>query len=93
MDSELPRFECRREEESGTWMVWDRSRQQVAEIGGCPLRGREEHRARVACTILTRIYRNRDGRRPTEAFNKPASAGTESEALVTTDRSSLRRSN
>lgn len=93
MDSELPRFECRREEESGTWMVWDRSRQQVAEIGGCPLRGREEHRARVACTILTRIYKNRDGRRPAEVLKKPDSVTTEIKTLVATDRSSLRRSN
>lgn len=92
MDSELPRFECRREE-SGTWMVWDRFWQQVAEIGGCPFCGQEEHRARVACTILTRINKNRDGRRPAEALRKPDSVTTEIKSLVATDRSSLRRSN
>ena len=40
-------------------MVWDDVTGAPAELGGCVLRGRSEERARAACEILRRIYRNR----------------------------------
>ena len=52
------RFHCLREP-SGTWMVWDNVTGGPATLGGCVRKGRSEHRARAACDILTRIYRNR----------------------------------
>jgi hypothetical protein len=51
------RFRCRREA-SGTWMVWDDETSAPAVLGGSVLQGRSEGRARVACDILERIYRN-----------------------------------
>ena len=58
MDQLNHRFHCLREP-SGTWMVWDNVTGRPATLGGCVLKGRSEHRARAACDILTRIYRNR----------------------------------
>lgn len=52
------RFRCL-PEPSGTWMVWDNETGAAAALGGCVLRGRTEERARAACEILKRIYRNR----------------------------------
>ena len=46
-------------EPSGTWTVWDRVTDAPAALGGCVLEGRGEDRARAACEILKRIYRNR----------------------------------
>lgn len=57
MTTSTPRFKCI-PEPSGTWMVWDTMTEQPAELGGCVLRGRLEERARVACSILSRIYGN-----------------------------------
>lgn len=58
MDKHHRRFRCL-PEPSGTWMVWDEATGAVATLGGCVLRGRSEERARAACEILKRIYRNR----------------------------------
>ena len=58
MDQLNHRFHCVHEP-SGTWMVWDNVSGGPATLGGCVLKGRSEHRARAACDILTRIYRNR----------------------------------
>ena len=58
MDKHHRRFRCL-PEPSGTWMVWDEATGAVATLGGCALRGRSEERARAACEILKRIYRNR----------------------------------
>ena len=58
MEKRAPRFTCLREP-SGTWMVWDNAADRPAALGGCVLKGRSEHRAKAACDILTRIYRNR----------------------------------
>ena len=58
MEQRNHRFRCLREP-SGTWMVWDNVTGGPATLGGCVLKGRSEHRARAACDILTRIYRNR----------------------------------
>ena len=58
MEKRAPRFTCLREP-SGTWMVWDNATGRPAALGGCLLKGRSEDRARAACDILTRIYRNR----------------------------------
>ncbi len=52
------RFRCL-PEQAGTWMVWDDVTETPAILGGCVLKGRTEHRARSACEILERIYRNR----------------------------------
>ena len=52
------RFTCM-PEPTGTWMVWDRSTEAPATLGGCVLKGRSEVRARAACDILARIYKNR----------------------------------
>jgi len=40
-------------------MVWDAATGAPATLGGCVLRGRSKDRARAACEILRRIYRNR----------------------------------
>jgi hypothetical protein len=40
-------------------MVWDNETGEPANLGGCVLKGRTEDRARAACEILKRIYRNR----------------------------------
>ena len=40
-------------------MVWDNETGAPATLGGCVLKGRSEDRARAACEILKRIYRNR----------------------------------
>ncbi len=53
-----PRFECL-PDSAGTWMVWDNVTRAPAALGGCELRGRQKHRAEVACGILTRIFSNR----------------------------------
>jgi len=53
-----PRFRCLQDPE-GSWMVWDDKTSSPATLGGCVLRGRREGRARAACEILERIYRNR----------------------------------
>ena len=58
MEKRAPRFNCLREP-SGPWMVWDNATGRPAALGGCLLKGRSEDRARAACDILTRIYRNR----------------------------------
>jgi hypothetical protein len=52
------RFRCL-PEPSGTWTVWDEVAGTPAALGGCVLKGRSEDRARAACEILKRIYRNR----------------------------------
>lgn len=51
------RFRCRREA-SGTWTVWDDETSAPAALGGSVLQGRSEERAKTACDILERIYRN-----------------------------------
>ena len=58
MEQRNHRFHCQREP-SGMWMVWDNVTGGPATLGGCVLEGRSEGRARAACDILTRIYRNR----------------------------------
>ena len=58
MEQRNHRFHCLREP-SGTWTVWDNVTGGPATLGGCVLEGRSEGRARAACDILTRIYRNR----------------------------------
>ncbi|MBL8576121.1 MAG: hypothetical protein JNK47_02755 [Mesorhizobium sp.] len=58
MEERGKRFRCL-PEPSGKWMVWDDTRAAPAVLGGCVLSGREEYRARIACEILERIYRNR----------------------------------
>lgn len=57
MDKDEPRFFCKREP-SGQWVVWDSVQNTPATLGGGPLRGREEIRARSACDILNAIYRS-----------------------------------
>lgn len=57
MDKDEPRFFCKREP-SGQWAVWDSVQNTPATLGGGPLRGREETRARSACKILNAIYRS-----------------------------------
>ncbi|MFI0844183.1 hypothetical protein [Mesorhizobium sp. IMUNJ 23232] len=57
MDKDEPRFFCKREP-SGQWAVWDSVQNTPATLGGGPLRGREETRARSACDILNAIYRS-----------------------------------
>jgi hypothetical protein len=52
-----PRFFCKREP-CGKWAVWDSIQNIPATLGGGPLRGREEMRARSACKILNAIYRS-----------------------------------
>ena len=54
----LQRFECL-PEPTGTWMVWDNSRNRLAMLGGRPLGGRPKDRAQAACTVLASIYRSR----------------------------------
>ena len=51
------RFACRYEKETGTWAVWDGEQNTAASLAGHELRGRTEQRARVACDVLTAIYR------------------------------------
>lgn len=58
MDHGLPRFQCL-PESSGKWLVWDNETGQRASLGGCVIAGRSEMRAKTACEILTKIYRNR----------------------------------
>lgn len=58
MEERHRRF-CCLPEPSGTWMVWDNETGAPANLGGCSLKGRSEERARAACEILKRIYRNR----------------------------------
>ena len=58
MEKRAPRFRCLPDEE-GTWTVWDDLTGAPAILGGSALKGRSEERARVACGILKRIYRNR----------------------------------
>jgi hypothetical protein len=55
MPEHFSRFECR-PEPAGTWMVWDMVKNAPANLGGCILRGREQHRAEAARAILTKIY-------------------------------------
>lgn len=50
---------CCGPEPSGTWTVWDKVTGAPAALGGCVLEGRSEDRAKAACEILKRIYRNR----------------------------------
>jgi hypothetical protein len=50
-----PRFECL-VETAGTWMVWDHVTHCLADLAGVVLRGREEQRAKAACSVLTKIY-------------------------------------
>lgn len=57
MDKDEPRFFCKREP-SGQWVVWDSIQNTPATLGGGPLGGREEIRARSACDILNAIYRS-----------------------------------
>ena len=57
MDRNEPRFFCKREP-TGKWAVWDSVRNTLATLGGGPLHGREEIRARSACKILNAIYRS-----------------------------------
>ena len=58
MEERDQRF-CCVPEPSGTWTVWDRVTGAPATLGGCVLEARSEDRARAACEILKRIYRNR----------------------------------
>lgn len=58
MEQYRQRFRCV-PEPSGTWMVWDDVMCAPAALGGYALKGRSEDRARAACEILKRIYRNR----------------------------------
>ena len=58
MEKRAPRFRCL-PEPSGTWMVWDDMTGAPASLGDGLLKGRSEDRARAACEILKRIYRNR----------------------------------
>lgn len=58
MGESYQRFRCV-PEPSGTWAVWDFQIGAAATLGGCVLNGRTEDRARAACDILRRIYRNR----------------------------------
>lgn len=58
MRQNYQRFRCV-PEPSGTWAVWDFETGAAATLGGCVLNGRTEERARAACDILRRIYRNR----------------------------------
>ena len=58
MEKRAPRFRCL-PEASGTWMVWDDLTDAPAMLGGSVLEGRSEERARAACGVLKRIYRNR----------------------------------
>ena len=58
MENGAHRFECV-PEPSGTWMVWDNVKSAPASLGGCILRGRPKERARSACDVLKRIYKNR----------------------------------
>ena len=73
MVDKAPQFECRREM-SGTWMVWDLTRNAVASLGGCALRGRTEERARAACEVLIQIYKNRLDARTVRADESEALA-------------------
>ena len=57
MDKDEPRFFCKREP-SGEWAVWDSVQNTPATLGGGPLNGRQEMRARSACKILNAIYRS-----------------------------------
>lgn len=52
------RFTCIRETD-GLWSVWDHVLGVPAILGGCRLVGRDEARARAACDVLRRIYKNR----------------------------------
>jgi hypothetical protein len=56
VDKDEQRFFCKREP-SGQWAVWDSIQDTPATLGGGPLSGREETRARSACDILNAIYR------------------------------------
>ena len=76
MEKRAPRFNCLREP-SGTWMVWDNAADRPAALGGCVLKGRSEDRARAACDILTRIYRNR-----LDAFSIRKSKGRDRNAVL-----------
>ncbi len=58
MDQRNRRFRCL-PEPSGTWTVWDDVTGAPANLDGCMLEGRSKDRARAACEILERIYRNR----------------------------------
>ncbi len=58
MEKRNQRFRCL-PEPSGTWTVWDDVAGTPATLGGFELKGRSEDRARAACEILRRIYRNR----------------------------------
>ena len=64
------RFTCR-ENSDGTWSVWDHLRNEPASLGGRTLTGSEERRARAACDVLTRIYRNRLEHAPTHQVDCP----------------------
>jgi hypothetical protein len=57
------RFTCK-EDPDGTWSVWDHVMDKTASLGGRVLTGSDEWRARAACDVLTRIYRNRLERGP-----------------------------
>jgi hypothetical protein len=58
MRADPPRFECL-PEPTGTWMVWDNSRDALATLGDRPLSGRQKDRAQAACTVLANIHRSR----------------------------------
>ena len=58
MEERDQRF-CCVPEQSGAWTVWDKVTGAPATLGGCVLQKRSEDRARAACEILKRIYRNR----------------------------------
>jgi hypothetical protein len=75
MEERHHRFYCV-PEPSGTWMVWDNQMSAPATLGGCVLKGRSEDRARAACEILKRIYRNRLDASSVRRAEKPGREGT-----------------